>query len=84
MKTLIYLFFAIIGLICAICSITVLASEPTTGTQVIGFLSLAVFSMASTMIFSYAFYWHIKENRLIDLAAKEQLQIDYELADYGM
>ncbi|KKP51589.1 MAG: hypothetical protein UR43_C0019G0032 [candidate division TM6 bacterium GW2011_GWF2_33_332] len=77
MKTLIYLFFAIIGLICAICSIAILSIHPVNCVQVVGLLSLAVFSMASMMIFGYAFYHQVKENRLYDLAAKEQLENDW-------
>jgi ABC-type nickel/cobalt efflux system permease component RcnA len=77
MKTILYFFFALVGLICAICAIVVLSTYYLNGVQVIGLLLLALFGMAMTMIFGYALYWHVKENRLIDLAAKEQLERDW-------
>jgi ABC-type Mn2+/Zn2+ transport system permease subunit len=79
-----YFFFAIVGLVCAICAIISLESQPNDGVQVIGLLSLAVFGMAMTMIFVYAGYREYKENKAYDLAAKEQLMMDYEYADYDM
>jgi hypothetical protein len=77
MKTIFYFVMAIICLACAVCSIVILATHPITGAQIFGYLFMAVLSMAMTMIFGYAFYWHVKENRLIDLAAKEQLERDW-------
>lgn len=77
MKTLTYLFFALVGLICAIFAITVLSSYPINGIQVIGLLLLAVFGIAMVMIFGYSLYQHIKENRMYDLAAAEQAERDW-------
>lgn len=77
MKTIIYLLFAIVGLICAIWSLTTLTFYPTYGVQVIGLLLLAIYGLASTMIFGYSAYIIIKENIAIDKAAKEQLERDW-------
>jgi predicted membrane channel-forming protein YqfA (hemolysin III family) len=84
MKTILYFFFALIGLICAVCSTIVLSTYPLDNIQFIGVLSLAIFGMALTMIFGYSFYWHTKENKLYDLAAKEQIETDYSYSDYGV
>lgn len=77
MKNFLHLFFGIVGLICAICAILVLSSQPTNGIQVIGLLSLAVFGLALTMIFGYLFIHHYRENKAIDMAAKEQAERDW-------
>jgi hypothetical protein len=83
MKTIMYLFFAIVGLICAICALIILSTQPTNGVQVIGLLSLAIFGLAMTMIFGYLVVTNYRENRAIDLAAKEQMKMDYETTYYG-
>lgn len=77
MKTILNVFFAIVGLICALAAIYVLTTVPIYGVQIIGMLALAVFGVACTMIFGYSAYYEIKENIALDKAYKEQLERDW-------
>ena len=84
MKNLLHLFFGIVGLICAICALIVISFYPVNAIQVIGLILLALFGISMVMIFGYLVVTHYRENRDYDLAAKEQMQIDYEYGYYGL